>query len=133
GNSAGSNEAVTSGNNARAIADFDYDDGYNNFDVRHTFNLSAIYSLPFGKSGSGVSKTLLGGWELGTIVNVRSGLPIPVQITRPDIIYLDTTTGIYYGGTWTTPPPRVGRGPRPPKRRGGGPPTISPPPRAPAL
>jgi hypothetical protein len=96
GNSAGSNEAVTSGNNARAIADFDYDDGYNNFDVRHTFNLSAIYSLPFGKSGSGVSKTLLGGWDLGTIVNVRSGLPIPVQITRPDFLYLDTTTGNYF-------------------------------------
>src|SRR5262245_15695639 len=96
GNSAGSNEAVTSGNNARAIADFDYDDGYNNFDVRHTFNLSAIYSLPFGKSGSGVSKTLLGGWELGTIVNVRSGLPIPVQITRPDFFYLNTTKGVSF-------------------------------------
>ncbi|HEU0184364.1 MAG TPA: carboxypeptidase regulatory-like domain-containing protein [Blastocatellia bacterium] len=98
GNSAGSNEAVTSGNNARDIADFDYDDGYNNFDVRQTFNLSAIYSLPFGRNLSGVSKTLLAGWELGTIVNVRSGLPIPVQITRPDILYLDTNTGLYFGG-----------------------------------
>ncbi|HKC88748.1 MAG TPA: TonB-dependent receptor, partial [Blastocatellia bacterium] len=98
GNTAGSNEALTSGNNARRIADFDYDDGYNNFDVRHTFNFSAIYALPFGKGLSGAGKTLLGGWELGTIVNSRSGLPIPVQITRPDIVYLDPTTGIYYGG-----------------------------------
>jgi hypothetical protein len=101
GNTAGSNEALTSGNNARRIADFDYDDGYNNFDVRHTFNFSAIYALPFGKGLSGASKTLLSGWEVGTILNSRSGLPIPVQITRPDILYLDTTTGIYYGGPGT--------------------------------
>jgi Carboxypeptidase regulatory-like domain len=98
GNTAGSNEALTAGNIARKISDFDYDDGYNNFDVRHTFNVSAIYALPFGKNLSGVGKTLLGGWELGTILNSRSGLPIPVQITRPDILYLDSATGIYYGG-----------------------------------
>ncbi len=98
GNTAGSNEALTAGNIARNTADFDYDDGYNNFDVRHTFNLSAIYALPFGRNLSGASKTLLGGWELGAILNARSGLPIPVQITRPDILYLDPTTGVYYGG-----------------------------------
>src|SRR5204862_1979083 len=46
GNTGGSNEAVTANNNARAMADFDYDMGYNNFDVRHTFNLSAIYTIP---------------------------------------------------------------------------------------
>jgi hypothetical protein len=101
GNTAGSNEALTVGNNARRIADFDYDDGYNNFDVRHTFNLSAIYALPFGKGLSGAGKTLLGGWEVGTILNSRSGLPIPVQITRPDILYLDSSTGVYYGGPGT--------------------------------
>src|SRR5262245_12249164 len=97
GNTAGSNEALTAGNIARKTADFDYDDGYNNFDVRHTFNVSAIYALPFGKNLSGVSKTLIGGWELGTILNSRSGLPIPVQITRPDFLYLDPATGIYWG------------------------------------
>src|SRR5262249_33511393 len=65
GNTAGSNEALTAGNLARKTADFDYDNGYNNFDVRHTFNISAIYALPFGKSLSGVRRTLLGGLELG--------------------------------------------------------------------
>src|SRR5262249_16752695 len=44
GNTSGSNEALTSGN----PFDFNYDNGYNAFDVRHTFNLSALYSLPFG-------------------------------------------------------------------------------------
>ena len=32
---------------------------------------------------------LLGGWEVGGIVNARSGLPVNVLITRPDIVYLD--------------------------------------------
>ena len=48
GNTGGSNEATTAANNARALDEFDYDDGYNNFDVRHTFNLSVLYSLPYG-------------------------------------------------------------------------------------
>ena len=45
GNTAGSNEALTAGN----PFDFDYDIGYNRFDVRHTYNISALYSLPFGR------------------------------------------------------------------------------------
>ena len=32
----------------RASSEFDYDNGYNNFDVRHTFNLSLLYPLPYG-------------------------------------------------------------------------------------
>ena len=44
GNTGGSNEAQTAANNARALADFEYDNGYNNFDVRHNFNLSLLYS-----------------------------------------------------------------------------------------
>ncbi|HSE15679.1 MAG TPA: carboxypeptidase regulatory-like domain-containing protein [Pyrinomonadaceae bacterium] len=86
GNTAGSNEARTA-----AIPDnFEADRGYNNFDVRHTFNISALYKLPFGKGthhdfGS-VGNALLGDWEIGGIVNARSGLPIEVGITRPDVV-----------------------------------------------
>ena len=65
--------------------------------MRQTFNLSAIYALPFGRNLSGAGKALLGGWELGTILNSRSGLPIPVQITRPDILYVDAA-GVFWGG-----------------------------------
>jgi hypothetical protein len=82
GNTGGSNEATTAGNNARALGDFDYDNGYNNFDVRHTFNLSVLYAVP----GSGV---LTGGWTVGAIANARSGLPVPVLIGRNDIVYVD--------------------------------------------
>jgi hypothetical protein len=86
GNTAGSNEART----AAIPDDFNADFGYNNFDVRHTFNFSALYKLPFGKNtgndlGS-VGNALLGDWEIGGIVNARSGLPIEVGITRPDVV-----------------------------------------------
>ena len=49
GNTSGSNEALTVGNAAQTLADFDYDLGYNAFDVRHTFNVSALYSMPYGR------------------------------------------------------------------------------------
>ena len=74
GLSSGSNEARTSAQ----LDNFEADRGRNNFDVRHTFNFSALYELPigngkrfdFGKTGN----ILLGGWEVGGIVNARSGV-----------------------------------------------------------
>jgi hypothetical protein len=90
GNTSGSNEARTAANNARAIGEFDYDNGYNNFDVRHTFNLSALYDLPFGKGkkydSGGIGNAILGNWEIGTILNARSGLPLEIGIVRPDVV-----------------------------------------------
>jgi hypothetical protein len=91
GNTGGSNEAMTVGNNARAIEDFAYDDGYNAFDIRHTFNLSALYTIP----GNG---PLTGGWSVGGIANARSGLPIPVLIGRNDLVYVDSA-----GIVWNNP------------------------------
>ena len=93
GNTAGSNEALTAANNARALSEFDYDIGYNSFDVRHTFNLSALYEIPY--QGSGASGLLLGGWQVGAIANARSGLPVPVQIVRPDVVYRDADGKIF--------------------------------------
>ncbi len=90
GNTSGSNEARTAANNARDLSEFDYDNGYNNFDVRHTFNLSALYDLPIGKGKKmdlgGLGNALLGDWEVGTIVNGRSGLPLEIGIVRPDVV-----------------------------------------------
>src|SRR5262249_46526597 len=62
-----SNEAATAANNAQSIQDFESDYGYNNSDVRHTFNVSALYQVP----GTGALK---GGWSVGAIGNARSGL-----------------------------------------------------------
>jgi len=90
GNTAGSNEARTAANNARALADYEYDRSVNNFDVRHTFNLSAVYDLPIGRGKrfdlGGIGNAMLGNWEVGTILNARSGLPIEVGIVRPDVV-----------------------------------------------
>jgi hypothetical protein len=99
GNTSGSNEALTVGNLARNLADFDYDNGYNNFDVRHTFNFSLLYQVPYGRGRSvnagGLKDWVLGGWDIGGIYNARSGLPINLLITRPDILYRDAA-GNYY-------------------------------------
>jgi len=88
GNTGGSNEATTASNNARTLDQFDFENGYNNFDVRHTFNISALYTLP----GQGA---WAGGWEIGGIFNGRSGLPIPVLITRPDIVFVDAAGNLF--------------------------------------
>jgi hypothetical protein len=99
GTTGGSNEALTAANNARALSAFDYDLGYNMFDVRHTFNVSALYAIPYGRgrqhSASGVANVVLGGWDVGAIVNARSGLPIDVRITRPDVVYVDAFGNIF--------------------------------------
>ena len=45
-----------------------------NFDVRHNLSLSYIYTLPFFK-GSGLSHSLLGGWEVSGITIAQTGTP----------------------------------------------------------
>jgi hypothetical protein len=90
GTTAGSNEARTAANNARAIEEWEYDRGVNNFDVRHAFNLSAVYDLPVGRGRrldwGGVAGAVFGGWEVGTILNARTGLPVEVGLVRPDVV-----------------------------------------------
>jgi hypothetical protein len=99
GNTSGSNEALTVGNAAQTLTDYDYDTGYNAFDVRHTFTLGALYNLPYGRGrahpATGVADALLGGWDIGGIVNARSGLPIDVRITRPDFVYVDAAGTVF--------------------------------------
>ena len=86
GLTAGSNEARTSGQ----LDNFEADRGRNNFDIRHTFNVSGIYELPFGKGKryhlDGIANTVLGGWEVGSIINMRSGVPVEVLVVRPDVV-----------------------------------------------
>ena len=96
GMTSGSNEARTAaapvGGTPLPSGDqnnYDYDRGYNSFDVRHTMNLSAVYDLPIGRGkrfdwGS-AGNAVFGGWEIGTILNARSGLPIDITITRPEV------------------------------------------------
>jgi Carboxypeptidase regulatory-like domain len=94
GTTAGSNEARTSAQ----LENFEADRGRNNFDVRHNFNISALYELPFGRSGKydfgKAGNLFLGGWEIGGIVNARSGVPVEVLVVRPDVVVqCQTATG----------------------------------------
>ncbi|HEY3442292.1 MAG TPA: carboxypeptidase regulatory-like domain-containing protein [Paludibaculum sp.] len=91
GNSGGSNEANTATNPYNFAADR----GNNSFDVRHSANISAMYELPFGKGrqfGSSMGRAtdaFVGGWQVGGVINTRTGLPLDIRITRPDIVYRD--------------------------------------------
>jgi hypothetical protein len=110
GNTSGSNEARTAsepfGGTPRPSGDvnnYEADRGYNNFDVRHTFNLSAVYDLPIGSKKrydlGNVGNAILGNWEVGTIMNMRSGLPIDVTITRPDTVAVCTAASCVVNGS----------------------------------
>ncbi|HWB87206.1 MAG TPA: TonB-dependent receptor [Bryobacteraceae bacterium] len=98
GNSGGSNEANTAGN----PYDFNADHGSNNFDVRQSFNMTALYELPFGKgkrylqNASGFENALFSGWQLGGVMNARTGVPVDILITRPDYVYQDKRDGKIY-------------------------------------
>lgn len=86
GNTQGSNEAIT----AQDPYSFEGDNGNNTFDIRHSLNFTALYQLPFGKGEkynlNGFANVLLGGWQVGGVFNARSGSPINVLITRPDLV-----------------------------------------------
>jgi hypothetical protein len=52
-------------------------------DIRHTFNGSVVYNLPFGNgkqflNQGGLVDAFVGGWELSSIFHVRSGVPTTV-------------------------------------------------------
>ena len=95
GNTAGSNEART----AQDSTNFDGERGNNNFDVRHSLNFNVLYSLPFGtgrrylNNCGPVADLLLGGWEIGSVLNARTGLPLEVLLTRNDVAYRDSRNG----------------------------------------
>ncbi len=57
------------------------------FDVQQTFNVSAVYELPFGAGKGllaqpGVARAILGGWQWSGIATARTGLPVNVILNR---------------------------------------------------
>ena len=100
GNTQGSNEAST----AQNPFSFEEEFGNNTFDIRHSLNVTALYELPIGKGKrydlNGAADIFLGGWQLGGVLNARSGSPITVQITRPDLVAVcQNAAGCTVGGT----------------------------------
>lgn len=58
--------------------------GHSTLDRRLAYNLSTVYELPFGKGKgrleSGVANWLAGGWQIGAIVALYTGLPVTHSI-----------------------------------------------------
>jgi hypothetical protein len=81
---------IASFENNQDFWDPEFDRGPSSNDLRHRLNVSAIYELP--SVGEGVVNGLLGGWQLSTIVQVRSGealrvtQPSGIDRSRPDIV-----------------------------------------------
>ena len=49
--------------------------GLSDFDIRHNFVFSATWELPFAKSLTGAARAIADGWQISSIVSVRSGIP----------------------------------------------------------
>jgi TonB dependent receptor len=106
GDSDGSNEART----AAIYYDFAADRGNNNFDVRQSFNFSALYDLPFGAGHRfdfasnraadlvleprrrSCARWLGTGWD-SECAHQHSDRG---NIVRPDVVYRDNRTGLIY-------------------------------------
>lgn len=56
--------------------------GNSEVDQRHRFTGTWVYELPFGRNASGFKRQLIGGWSLGGIVTLATGLPFDVRMSR---------------------------------------------------
>jgi hypothetical protein len=64
------------------------DKGAADFDVRHRFVISGIWSEPWLKKGHGILGAILGGWQVAPIVTVRSGTPFSLyDFSNPNGFY----------------------------------------------
>jgi len=70
------------------------DRGSGDWDVRHNFTTSVLYSLPYLKDENPFVRGAFGGWETSSIIQTRSGLPTNIQLIsgffgnpmRPDFV-----------------------------------------------
>ena len=58
----------------------DYNRGPSDFDIRHNLVTTATWDLPWGKSLTGATGALLGGWRVSAIGTYRSGYPLTVFV-----------------------------------------------------
>lgn len=67
------------------------------FDIRHRLSIAAIYDVPlFRTASNGFVRTVLGGWQLGTIITVQTGFASALSpiadttgtgvLSRPDVV-----------------------------------------------
>jgi hypothetical protein len=49
--------------------------GLSLFDIRHNLVMNALWELPWGRDGQSMAARVLGGWQVGGIVTLQSGMP----------------------------------------------------------
>ncbi len=106
GTSSGSNEATTAQEPLQIYGQTpEYGRGIN--DIRSSLNATVLFDVPVGKGKSfdlgSVGNTIVGGWQIGSIVNFHTGVPIDVLITRPDVAYVGNAGTAYAGQTFANP------------------------------
>jgi hypothetical protein len=61
---------------------FSYNKGLADYHSKHNWLVNFAWELPFAKTMSGAGKTLLDGWQLSGIWNLRSGSPLTLFVQR---------------------------------------------------
>lgn len=98
-----------------------YDYASSDFDRRHILMFNYVYSLPFFAHSSGVTHSLLGGWEISGITMFETGTPLNLGYgkdnlglgggtnSRPDIVgaidYPHTVDAWFGTGAFAAPAP----------------------------
>jgi hypothetical protein len=70
--------------------DLDIERAVSDNDINHSLIVNAIYALPFGRgkhffgTWKGATEALLGGWQVNTIFEARTGLPVNIILNGLD-------------------------------------------------
>jgi len=96
---------VDNNNPTRNPWNMKYDKGSGALDRRHVFSGNYEYKLPFFRHASGLTKSLLGGWEVSGTVVWESGMPWFAGYA-PTGSYGDT---VGLGGDYSIRPDQVGK------------------------
>jgi hypothetical protein len=79
------------------------DKGPADFDVRQAATFDVVYHVPLGSGsrhlGNGMAGKLLASWSTAVLYNVRSGIPVNVDLTRSDVSFLDPSGQVVAPGT----------------------------------
>ncbi len=68
------------------FAGWAYDVGPSIFDRTHNFSANFIYDIPVFRHSSGLTKSVLGGWQVSGIVIAETGLPINISAGSGNIV-----------------------------------------------
>jgi len=63
------------------------DKSLSGLDIAQRLVVNYQYELPFGKSGGGVKKALLGGWNVNGVTTLQSGLPLSINSNVSNLVF----------------------------------------------